>query len=185
MTSPSVKAWRLSQNDSVQCPGSQDATRHLGGGSFQSALSWTRRGSSDQAMQFEGIPWPHRQYQHQTETHADTPHTWKEKGDTLTHCHKASFNVSEQWIRWWLVAWWHQAITLSEVNLSLPRSSGTHPKGSHNCLINWELYLKQGATEPRYLADEILLFFQPEVKHTPNTVAETWEQLYQKGSWTL
>ena len=34
--------------------------------------------------------------------------------------------LGQHWLRWWLVAWWHQAITWTNVDLSSIMSAGIH-----------------------------------------------------------
>ena len=51
-------------------------------------------------------------------------------GGNLTHCGLVApygdINLCQQWLRWWLVAWRHQAIIWTNVDLSWVRSSGIH-----------------------------------------------------------
>ena len=48
----------------------------------------------------------------------------------LTHCGLVTLygdiNLGQHWLREWLVAWWHQAITWTNVHLSSIRSSAIH-----------------------------------------------------------
>ena len=48
----------------------------------------------------------------------------------LTHCGLVTpygdINLGQHWLRQWLVAWWHQAITWTNIDLSSVRSSGIH-----------------------------------------------------------
>ena len=57
-------------------------------------------------------------------------HQWLKTGQQLTHCGLVMpYGVTElgqHWLRWWLVAWQHQAITWTNVDLSSVRSLGIH-----------------------------------------------------------
>ena len=48
----------------------------------------------------------------------------------LTHCGLVTpygtINVGQHWLSWWLIAWQHQAITWTNVDLSSVGSSGIH-----------------------------------------------------------
>ena len=51
----------------------------------------------------------------------------------LTHCGLVTpygdKELCQHWLRWWLVAWWHQAIAWTNVDLSSVRFSEFHPGG--------------------------------------------------------
>ena len=61
-------------------------------------------------------------------------HIWKQLflpgASELTHCGLVTpygnINLGQHWLRYWLVAWRHQAITWTNVDLSSVRSSGIH-----------------------------------------------------------
>ena len=53
---------------------------------------------------------------------------WKQH--SLTHCGLATPQGDKELCQHWLVAWWHQAITWTDVNLSSVRSCGIHRSAS-------------------------------------------------------
>ena len=51
----------------------------------------------------------------------------------LTHCglvtpYNVNIDLGQHWIKSWLFAWWHQAITWTNVDISIMRSSDIHLK---------------------------------------------------------
>ena len=49
--------------------------------------------------------------------------------------------LGQHWLRWWLVAWWHKAITWTSANLQSARSGDNHQRAmacaSHQSLTHW------------------------------------------------